>query len=32
MKNVVFLDIEPILYLTGDTLRLGYRARPVNAL
>jgi hypothetical protein len=25
MKNVVFWDIKPSSYLTGDTLTLGYR-------
>jgi hypothetical protein len=32
MKNVVFWDIKTELYLTEDTLRLGYRAQPVNAI
>jgi hypothetical protein len=32
MKNVVFWDIKPSSYLTGDTLRLRYRAQPVNAM
>jgi hypothetical protein len=30
MKNVVFWDIKPSSYLTGDTLFLRYRAQPVN--
>jgi hypothetical protein len=29
--NVVFWDIKPSSYRTGDTLRLRYRAKPVNA-
>jgi hypothetical protein len=32
VKNVVFWDIKPSSYLTGDTLRLRYRAHPVNAM
>jgi hypothetical protein len=32
MKNVVFWNIEPSSYFTGDTLRLRYRAQPVNAM
>jgi hypothetical protein len=32
MKNVVFWDIIPSSYLTGDTSRLHYRAQPVNAM
>jgi hypothetical protein len=32
MKNGVFWDIKPSWYLTGDTLRLRYRAQPVNAM
>jgi hypothetical protein len=32
MKNAVFWDINPISYYTGDTLRLSYRAQPVNAM
>jgi hypothetical protein len=32
MKNVVFWDIKPSSYFTGDTLRLHYRAQPVNAM
>jgi hypothetical protein len=32
MKNVVFWDIEPSSYFTGDTLRLRYRVQPVNAM
>jgi hypothetical protein len=32
MKNAVFRDINPSSYLTGDTLRLRYRAQPVNAM
>jgi hypothetical protein len=31
MKNV-FWDIKPSPYFTGDTLRLHYRAQPVNAM
>jgi hypothetical protein len=31
MKNVVFLEIKASSYLTGDTLRLRYKAQPVNA-
>jgi hypothetical protein len=30
MKNAVFWDIKPSSYLTGDTLRLRYRAQPVK--
>jgi hypothetical protein len=30
MKNGVFCDIKPSSYFTGDTLRLRYRAQPVN--
>jgi hypothetical protein len=30
MKNVVFWDIKPSSYLTGDTLHLRYRAQPVK--
>jgi hypothetical protein len=30
MKNVVFWDIKPSSYFTGDTLRLRYRVQPVN--
>jgi hypothetical protein len=32
MKDVVFWDIKPSLYLTGDTSRLRYRTQPVNAV
>jgi hypothetical protein len=32
MKNVVFWDLKPSSYFTGDTLRLRYRAQPVNAM
>jgi hypothetical protein len=32
IKNVVFWDITTQLYLTGDTLRLRYTLRPVNAM
>jgi hypothetical protein len=32
MKNVVFWDIKPSSYFTGDTLRLRYRIQPVNAM
>jgi hypothetical protein len=32
MKNVVFCDIKPSSYLTGDTLRIHYRAQPLNAM
>jgi hypothetical protein len=32
MKNAVYWDIKPSSYLTGDTLRLHYRAQPVNAM
>jgi hypothetical protein len=32
MKNAIFWDIKPSSYLTGDTLRLGYTAQPVNAM
>jgi hypothetical protein len=32
MKNVVFCDIKPSSYFTGDTLRLRYRVQPVNAM
>jgi hypothetical protein len=32
MKNVVFWDIRTQLYFTGDTLRLHYRAQPVNVI
>jgi hypothetical protein len=31
MKNAVFWDVNPSSYLTGGTLRLRYRAQPVNA-
>jgi hypothetical protein len=30
MKNAVFWDIKTQPYLTGDTVRLYYRAKPVN--
>jgi hypothetical protein len=30
MKNAVFLNIKLSSYLTGDTLRLCYRAQPVK--
>jgi hypothetical protein len=32
MKNAVFWDINPSSYFTVDTLRLRYRAQPVNAM
>jgi hypothetical protein len=32
MKNAVFWDIKPSSYFTGNTLRLRYRAQPVNAI
>jgi hypothetical protein len=32
MKNDVFWDIKPSSYVTGDTIRLRYRAQPVNAV
>jgi hypothetical protein len=32
MMNVVFWDINPGSYFTGDTLRLRYKAQPVNAM
>jgi hypothetical protein len=32
MKNVVFWDIKPSSYLTGDTVRLHYRVQAVNAM
>jgi hypothetical protein len=32
MKNAVFWDIKPSSYLTGDTLRLRFRAQQVNAM
>jgi hypothetical protein len=32
MENVVFWDIKPSSYLTGETLRLHYRVQPVNAM
>jgi hypothetical protein len=32
MNNIVYWDKEPSSYLTGDTLRLRYRAQPVNAM
>jgi hypothetical protein len=32
MKNLVFWDIKPTSYLTGDILRLRYRVQPVNAI
>jgi hypothetical protein len=32
MKNVVCWDINPSSYRTEDTLRLHYRAQPVNAM
>jgi hypothetical protein len=32
MKNVVFWDIKPSSYFTGDTLRLRYGALSVNAM
>jgi hypothetical protein len=31
MKNVVFWDIKPSSYFTGDTLSVGYRAQALNA-
>jgi hypothetical protein len=30
MKNVVFWDVNPRSYLTGDTLRFHYRVQPVR--
>jgi hypothetical protein len=30
--KIVFWDIKPSSYLTGDTLRLRYKAQPVNAM
>jgi hypothetical protein len=32
MKKVVFWDIKPSSYFTGDTLRLRYRVQLVNAM
>jgi hypothetical protein len=32
MKNVVFWDIKPRSYFTGDTLHLHYTVQPVNAM
>jgi hypothetical protein len=32
MKNVVFWDIKPSSYLTGDTLLIRYRAQLVNVM
>jgi hypothetical protein len=32
MKNAVFWDIKTRSYLTGNILRLRYRAQPVNVL
>jgi hypothetical protein len=32
MNNIVFWDIKPSSYLTGDTLRLRYRVQPVNGM
>jgi hypothetical protein len=32
MKNAVLWDIKPSSYFTEDTLRLRYRAQPVNAM
>jgi hypothetical protein len=32
MKNAVFWDIKTQFFLTGDILRLLYRAQPVNAM
>jgi hypothetical protein len=32
MKNVVFWDIKPSSYFTGDTLRLSYRVQTVNVV
>jgi hypothetical protein len=32
MKNAAFWNKEPSSYFTGDTLRLGYRVQPVNAM
>jgi hypothetical protein len=32
IKNVVFWGIKRSSYFTGDTLRLRYRAQPVNAM
>jgi hypothetical protein len=32
IKNGVFWNIKPSSYLTGDTLRLRYRAQPVNVM
>jgi hypothetical protein len=30
MKNIVFWDIKPSSYFTGDTLHLHYRVQPVK--
>jgi hypothetical protein len=32
MKYVVFWNIKPSSYLTGDTLSIRYRAQPDNAM
>jgi hypothetical protein len=32
MKNAVFCDYNPSSYLTGNTLRLRYRAQVVDAM
>jgi hypothetical protein len=32
MKNVVFWDIKPSSYLTGDTLLLRCKYQPVNVV
>jgi hypothetical protein len=32
MKNVVFWNIKPSSYFTGDILRLRCRGQPVNAV
>jgi hypothetical protein len=32
VKNAVFWDIKTKFYLTGDTLLLRYKSKPVNAL
>jgi hypothetical protein len=32
MKNIVFRDIKPSSYRTGNMLRLRYKTKPVNAM
>jgi hypothetical protein len=32
LNDIVFWDIKPSSYLTGNTLSLCYRAQPVNAV